>query len=329
MPSGKGKAAAEGRDVLTKSKPDKLHRKNKPNSTIHFFSSQQNYPVVLKKAANKLPHQHVRQKSSYEDNKTASLTLSITTEELLLLSASESSLLHLSKKNIIEHATMRIDLFFYTLCAYYQKNLHPIIGHTYLQHGRGRSSSDGQLLSAACHNSMLPALIDETILDNNSQGAQACILSGTYFIDSLNSTTELPPFINALDDKLEALCREKSLSILSSVSSGKINPIEGLSLFLQLMKTAFEKLKLYAIVEKDCFTEQVIKLFLDHTLKPYFDEEQESVTPEYIFLLLQLTPKEKTLCFNGKQKTKIYMEKWCAIQEQILSHKEDKVAISP
>ncbi|MGL6029988.1 MAG: hypothetical protein ACRC0M_09455 [Legionella sp.] len=314
MPISKGIAAAKVQK--SPSEPDILWT---GNNGLSFFIPKNTSHADLQNAASALLPKRSRTRSDYQKNKAASLMLDLSSEELLQHRDNHDKLLQLSKSNIIAHATMRIDLFFYTLCAYYNQKLQPILGRTYLQHGCGRSSDDQQLLSSACHDSMLPSLIDESVFALG----QPCILSGTAFMNSLNSTTELPPFVNALDDKLEALCRQKSLDILCCVSSGEINPVEGLALFMRLLKNSFEDLGCKAIKEKNKLMHSLINLLVEHTVDRYFDEETETVDQEYIYMMLQLSAREKAQCYSGRGKAKILMDKILEAQSYILTNENN------
>ncbi|WP_133135671.1 hypothetical protein [Legionella rowbothamii] len=320
MPNTKGKTTLSSKEAARKPAPSiqSSLSKQKKSANLQFFSSQECSAEQLKTTAKKLFPQRARQKFSYQQNHTASLALPLSNEQLNPDEQSAAQLLLLAKKNILEHANMRVDLFFYTMIAYYQKNLSPVLGHTYLQHGRGRSSEANLLLSEACHNSIFPALIDETIL-NKDERPKACLLSGTHLMNSLNSTTELPPFVNDLDDVIEQLCREKSLVILQAVSRGSINPVEGLTLFLHLLKTSLETISQNASKEKNPFLTELVELVTQGSITHRLDEDTETVSDEYVQMLLQLNNKEKKDCLNKKLRGKVYTEKFAQMQNEILS----------
>jgi len=80
-----------------------------------------------------------RKRFHYKDNLTAALSLPYSKNELEELQDDPNALLEISKKYVIEHANRRVDLFFYTLIAYYQSSVFPMSGHTNLQHGTGRN----------------------------------------------------------------------------------------------------------------------------------------------------------------------------------------------
>jgi hypothetical protein len=330
MPNTKGKTTVSSREAARKPAPSvqSSPTKQKKSANLQFFAPQECSAEQLKTTAKKLFPQRTRQKFSYQQNHTASLALSLSSELLNPDEQSNAQLLLLAKKNILEHANMRVDLFFYTMIAYYQKNLCPILGHTYLQHGRGRSSETQQLLSEACHNSIIPALIDESILNTDPQRPKACLLSGTHFMNSLNSTTELPPFVNDLDDVIEQLCREKSLVILQAVSRGSINPVEGLNLFLHLLKVSLDTISQKASKEKNLFLTELVDLVTQGSITHRLDEDTETVSDEYVQMLLQLNNKEKKDCLNKKLRGKIYTEKFTQMQNEILSNEVEPLVSS-
>ena len=185
-----------------------------------------------------------RLRFSYNKNCSAALSLPYSKCILLENQQNQDTLLEISKKNVIEHANRRVDLFFYTLIAYYNTHVVPTLGHTTLQHGRGRNIKNLAHITEACHSSLMPALLDQTIYqDTKSKAKQRSLLSGTHLMDSLNATVELPPFVNDLDDVIENSCRQKCLEILQDVSIGRINPVEGLNKFLNIMQDSLKDLQ--------------------------------------------------------------------------------------
>lgn len=292
-----------------------IHTSTRTSANLHFFATNTTDPAKLKAAEKKLKPHRYRLRFNYQENHTASLSLPVTTEILLEKSAHNSQMLELAKNHIVEHANLRVDLFFYTLIAYYQQKLQLTAGSTHLQYGKGRNPM-GQLLTEACHNSLFPSLIDENILPRSSK--KASILNETHFMCSLNSTTELPPFVNDLDDILEQLCREKSLAILRAVSMGTVDPIAGISLFLQLLNDVLGELKQKALAQKDPFAISLIALTQQGSLANCFDAESQTVRDEYLHLLMRLSSKEKKECLNKHHKPKIYMAKFMELQKEIL-----------
>ncbi|KTD71118.1 MULTISPECIES: hypothetical protein [Legionella] len=265
-----------------------------------------------------------RHRFDYKDNYSAALKLPHSNFFLTINHQNQNALLKLSKGNIIEHASRRVDLFFYTLIAYYKTGVLPTYGHTTLQHGKGRTTRKNISLSEACHSSFTPSLLDKSIYQNYKTGEKhKSLLSDTHLMDSLNSTVELPPFVNDLDDLLENLCREKCLSILRAVSLGITNPIAGLTQFLQIMSTTLNKLKEDAESDssRHSINPNLLELVTKGTLSTTFSTQTRTATDAYIQLLLRMTPTEKALCKDKLSKEEMYMEKVMELQDEILNSK--------
>ena len=269
-----------------------------------------------------------RLKTEYQANITASLSLPLSDEEISDNENDESMLLESSKKLIVEHAARRVDLFFYTLVAYYNSQLAPVRARTFLQHGKGRNSFHEKNVTQACHSSFFGAFTD-----SNLEGDS--ILSNTHFLNSLNATIELPVFVNKLDDELEnvCLCREKGLRILQNVAKGKEDPIDGVSHFLQMMNKSFSDIESkkqlphskIPYLNRDTedssrYTKQaLVKLVKEATLAKRWDPKLKSVTDDYVALMLRLTEEEKKKAKDDKvYKSKCYIEKIGMIQREIL-----------
>lgn len=294
----------------------------------------------LKSEEHKLFYHRRRARSNYSDNYSAALALPYSSFELEKKQNDRNALLVLSRDSIIEHANRRVDLFFYTLIAYYQTGIIPTIGHTSLQHGRGRTvlkeGSDFNL-TQACHSSFTPSLVDETIYQTNPLGGKnKSLLSGTHLMDSLNSTVELPPFVNKLDDVLESMCRQKSLELIGKTSLGSLNPINGLTAFLKMMRSALTELKQsasrqarsalvnHSLSGQNHINPQLINLVMRGTLHTTYLPETESVSDEYIQLLLRLKPEEKALCERDKEtRITLYLDKIADLQKEILEAKSE------
>lgn len=277
------------------------------------------------------PYARTRLKTEYRDNCTAALSFPCGTQELQRKYGNQQALFNLSKELITEHARRRVDLFFYLLTAYYNKGFTPTEGHTTLQHGRGRNTNRHDSITQACHSSLIPALVDELIYDTQ----QKSVLCGTHFMDSLNTTVELPVFVNDLDNALENACRDKSLEILCNVSRGVINPIQGTTSFLNLLGAFLNDLKHNSEIKREVplvqrsFLRQhsyiapsLIDLVIQGTLGTTFSKENLTVSEEYIQLLLRLTPTEKTLCATDDAlKAQLYVKKFEELQHEILTAK--------
>ncbi|KTD74199.1 hypothetical protein [Legionella tucsonensis] len=278
-----------------------------------------------------------RLRSQYKDNYSAALHLPYSNHQLAIKHHDQNALLTMSKKNIIEHANRRVDLFFYTLIAYYKTGILPIYGHTTLQHGRGRTTRSNRSISEACHSSLTPSLVDSSIYQNKKTGEKhKSLVSDTHFMDSLNSTVELPPFVNDLDDLLENALREKSLTILREVSLGTINPITGLTQFLQIMSTVLKGFKENAENKsksalsqhpliKQPITPNLIELVKTGALATTYLPQKQTANDAYIQLLLRMTPEEKASCKDVQSKEVLYIKKIIELQNEILHTKSNKL----
>jgi hypothetical protein len=274
-----------------------------------------------------------RLRFNYTDNYTAALALPQSIFSLARVKRNEEELLKLAQSNIIEHSNRRVDLFFYTLIAYYHTNALPVEGHTSLQHGKGRTLKDHTNVTQGCHSSIIPAFLDQTIYKKGKMKTKS-LLSATHFFENLNATVELPYFVNAFDDLLEAICRPKSIEVLREVSLGKLNPIEGLEQFLIMMSTVLNDFKKQATSNNYSFLRhsssvvrphvqpKLIDLVIRGTLGTTFSSETRTVNEEYVQLLLRMTPVEKRLC-TLENKAKIYLQKIMELQSEILTTKRE------
>src|SRR5437762_863875 len=125
-------------------------RQTFPENNSSF--SQNNF-FDLKEKERKAINEKQRKKSSFYDNYVASISLPLSTKEIRSNRSNPQRLLELSKEYIIEHASRRVDLFFYTLIAYYKTRCFPIQGDTLFQHGYGRKTVKRVELTQACHSS--------------------------------------------------------------------------------------------------------------------------------------------------------------------------------
>ncbi len=339
-----------------KEKPPSEKKKNKKTlktSSINIDTAN------LKKSSSheKSPltaHKRLRLRFTYADNYSAALALPIPDKELEENKDNPKNLLQKSQKQIMEHAARRVDLFFYTLVAYYNTKAMPLENHTILQHGIGRHSSVEEKgihstdkvksITQACHSSFFTGLVDCKM--QKKDVLQKNLLDGTHFLDSLNATVELPAEVNRLDDELEIkfFCRDKSLKILQNVAKGVKNPIEGLSDFLSLMDIALSEIEtpesaskrrnsylfkdsLYCPLQ---FKKDLIEIMKKGTLVNKWDSDAKTVINEYVEMLLRLKPKEKKGCLHSwKKRDKIYFQKMKEIQKEILNTKSSLNRINP
>lgn len=297
---------------------------------LYFFEQ-------LKSEEQKWNHKK-RIRTHYQNNRTAALALPFSIEELEKNQSDLNQLITMSKSQIIEHANRRVDLFFYTLTAYYKTDVFPTTGHTCMQHGRGRNAQDSHLITEACHSSLIPALLDKTIYqDSKREDKKKSLLSGTHFMDSLNATVELPSCVNQFDGVLENSCRKKCIDLIDAAALGTINPVEGLDIFLKMMKDILNELKQqteqhsasslvrYSFMKTHHMTPMLIDLVIQGTLSTTFSMQTQSTSDEYIQLLLRLRPEEKKICMQeGKNKEKIYSEKIMELQSEILQTKSSR-----
>ncbi|MEO8402878.1 MAG: hypothetical protein ABI597_13985 [Gammaproteobacteria bacterium] len=273
------------------------------------------------------PHGRRRRRSAYQENITAALALPLATETLESSKANPEAMLALSKESIIEHAHRRVDLFFYTLIAYYKTHKTPEQDVTNLQHGRGRNSHDKHNILQACHSSLIPSFIDDTHRDQEKlKLGHKSILCGTHFMHSLNSTVELPAFVNEFDSVLETSysCRTKSMRIIKNVSEGKLNPIQGLNLFLKMLDQTFIKLEENYLTESNQLKTNLVALVRKSTSNENFFYKTKFIRDDYIESMLRLTEDQKLKCSRShEEREHIYLEKILALQKEILTTQED------
>jgi hypothetical protein len=275
-----------------------------------------------------------RVRSKYRENRSAALALPCTTKELEATRGNLKALLAKIAPFVVEHANRRVDLFFYTAIAYYLSQMPPTKAFTSLQNGTGRTIKGNRATTVGCHSSLIPSLVDETIFANRvGKEKNKSILSGTHLLDSLNSTVELPPLVNAVDDVIENMGRQKCLKILGDVAQGTINPVDGLNLFLIMMQDILATLKKQAELKKESplvqysllrqpgINSELIDLVTKGTLSTTFLPHTQTAADEYVQLLLRMTPKEKAQCEDEASKEKMYLKKIAEMQTEILQAK--------
>lgn len=276
--------------------------------------------------------QHKRKRFSYEENHTASLGLFASTEELENIQNEPYALLDISEENIIEHARRRVELFFYILVAYYQTNNVPLHGHVSMQYGRGRNSHLGINITQACHSSLFGSLGDEGNAKN--------LLEGTHLSHSLNSTVELPAFVNKFDDALENdyQCREEGLQIIKKVSSGQLDPIGGLIEFFKMMERVFENIRNLNVMKRHhepylcrqspdepaLLKYRLVQLVEQGTFAKKWNKEEQMPEQAYIDMLLRISNGES---INIEERASVYSAKIKELQAELL-HVEDQVRMS-
>ena len=276
--------------------------------------------------------------SNYHDNVTAALQLPYSNKDLDRMSNNHNALLESTQQWIKEHAARRVDLYFYLLIAIYNTKIKIEQGDTILQHGKGRKTSDRKGLTHASHSSLFPSLITS----RRSENEVTVLLLGRHFMDSLNSTVELPLFANQFDSELEgkisnpSLFRQKSMGILRQVSNGELDPVAGFHLFFKEMSNTFDLLDagkriknggVPYLLRKTASAPKAIKLKMISLVKAgVFCSDghypEETIVDVYVQLLLRLKPEEIQQCQkNRESKNKIYMEKIRLLQDEIFMSK--------
>ena len=250
-----------------------------------------------------------RKKTSYDNN----ITMSIACRE-------HNSI---TPDAITEHAQRRVDLFFYTLIAYYKTRLTVQIDETKLQHGVGTKQT------AACHSAILPSL-----WDTQSANRRTSILDGTHFLQSMNSTVELHQSVNYFEThylegkKAQNKMRSKSLDILNRVSQSTITPVEGMLEFLTALNAHFNAIKENYLQKKE------LKTSPTHSRTLIFDCERKgslqgnwhenagtecpALNDDYVHTLLRLTPNDlETLKKHINETNEAYLERTNLAQKAI------------
>lgn len=147
-------------------------------------------------------------------------------------------------RDIQEHAARRVELFF-LLCVMVHNSNHVLtLADTKEQYGAGTPGHR----HAACHSSLFPALSD-TAAARQLRGAApgGSLIENTHLEKTLNATVELPDEVNKFDSLCEGNNGENSqgmrrqmLPVLNKVSTGKLDPIEAVSVFYMTMQTFFD-----------------------------------------------------------------------------------------
>lgn len=187
-----------------------------------------------------------RKRISFESNLSSARKLDLTETK------KHKSLINIEivKDAILDHASRRIQIFYYQSVAYYGENCHIFRGKTEMQHGTANHT-----FTQAAHSSLLPNLLDdffETIYKKGSIETAKLIALGVnpikiechesfedlfqnvdtenglineacFLNHSSNATVELPADVNEFDNVLEYRLREKALKILNQVSNSQLN----------------------------------------------------------------------------------------------------------
>jgi hypothetical protein len=231
---------------------------------------------------------------------------------------------------IKEHASRRVDLFFYLLVAVYNQKTAVTKDSTDKQHGSGSKISGTE----ACHSSLFPNVkFTRQGMWTYLQGDLS--LKGTHFENTLNMTVELPRIVNQFDCVLEgnfvvaaarffpSVYSKNSLAILNKVASGEIDPKAGMDEFLNNLKDFFNQVERDYLAlkqapentdENDLFKysaafKKVWKLQKEGTFAACKENTlTTSIKDEYIYMMLRADPLKANLmpgylsyCYNYMQ----------------------------
>lgn len=268
------------------------------------------------------------------DNETASL---FDDKEITTLSKKPlEDQLQALKPLITEHCARRADFFFYTLLAFYKKKIK--LTHDekdIFQHGGGKVSG-----YAPCHSSLYgrfkqdPEVKDEFVI-RNSVGKQhkksaKSILDGTYFIDALNSTVQLPgPAINTSFDyhQIEKHLRKDLMVVVNAASAGTINPFQGMVSFFLIMEKRFDTIKNKYLTEKSPISPGSKKIMYDAAIAGTFEgwymtkDGKGDSTPITGYGYLLDGYKEMLLFHRSKSKAE--EDRFIEIQKEIYENKSN------
>jgi hypothetical protein len=180
-----------------------------------------------------------------------------------------------------DHIYRRVLLFYYQAVVYYRTGCVIEKGRTILQHGKGRFAwssaahsailpdlkddffknlrglliqqglndlickilialgvSEEKLTKRPNGQTLTEAHVDELLEGVETEGL---LSSKSRFYNNLNSTVELPHYINEYDCIIEDCMRNKSLGILNQVSRGELQPYEALDEFVKELQSVLNK----------------------------------------------------------------------------------------
>ncbi|MGE3954151.1 MAG: hypothetical protein AB7F31_02995 [Parachlamydiales bacterium] len=219
-----------------------------------------------------------------------------------LLALKEGSL----DERLLEHGQRRVVFFYYLLLMVYGDGLEYTQHTTFLQYGQGEKGEH------AAHSTILPNIVramgskEVPVSENRS-------LVDLYLFNALNATVALPSKVNlGVDKALESAVRPDANRILNMVSKGKLNPEEGLWMWIGCLQRAYQELR-------PRYSEPIAlyRQGLDGFGDPFF----------WGIAQLELTPSQKqkllpqgATCWRGltrNQQEAIY----AAFRENIFAHK--------
>lgn len=220
-----------------KTKVDKILTKIKLNLTSISESDLKLAPEEIYKSNKKNTGESnekapARKVKPYSSNFTHSLKTSFKSKSITLADRIEEY-----SDMIKEHASRRVELFFYLCIALYKSKLTIKIDETDKQHGQGSKS----VCLAACHSSLFTSI---KCAEENGDGTFKPIFDGTQFAETLNSTVELPVCVNNFDSFCEGKntatndsknkgLRLLLLPVLQRLSNGEISPIDAMEFYFK------------------------------------------------------------------------------------------------
>lgn len=197
------------------------------------------------------PASQHRQRSSYKQNKTASVDYvereAPPSPEQLGDNDYMRRRIHKRARDIQAHAANRVKLLFLLCTCVWGSKRVISLSDTELTPGKG----DGSHKTVAAHSSLYPAIHDvKAGIQTRGQkvhGRDSII--DEHFRLALNNTVKLPTEVNEFDKKIEGKntlgldvgMRQRFLPYLNKVSQGELHPLQAISCFYQLMLHFFEQ----------------------------------------------------------------------------------------
>lgn len=163
---------------------------------------------------------------SYEANETMARKILLPPQKK---ACNTTSLLQspLIRDSICDHAYRRAQIFYAQALVYHRKGCDVWRGRTIHQHGKANFS-----WSSAAHSALLPNLHDTF---------NGIIKPGSHLYGIMNATVELPTVVNEYDSAIEAVMRDKSITLLNRVSKEGLHPYEATEFFVREMHRFFLK----------------------------------------------------------------------------------------
>jgi len=206
-----------------------------------------------------------------------------------------------SRESIIEHASNRIDLFFYLMVHYYNTGYIVQLNDTNraLQHVHGNKN----YRTHACHSSLFSNPFARAPNSwQHPDGVLEIWDPKNHFLNVLNTTHELPEEVNHFDTILEgkihtsqSFWRQQALEVLNGVSMGNMEPVNAIGNFLSIMYNFFNSEKIvsrYNQVNSSPENKAIYKYQYKGTFKNKWDFANGYVFIDYLASLLQVPQAE-------------------------------------